>query len=112
MSSVKSKLAAMNAVGNTNIPIGLMWGWHLLSPNLPFADGVSYSNPDTKKFLVLLTDGDNTNSESDNPNNSLYTNLGYAWQDRLPGIDETSSEGERMKAMDKRMGVLCGNIKA
>ena len=111
MTTVKSKITAMNATGNTNIPIGLMWGWHVLSPNLPFADGVSYTNPDTKKFIVLLTDGDNVYGDSDNPSNSLYSTLGYAWQSRMPGIDLSTADSARTGAMDARLAVLCTNIK-
>ena len=111
MSTIKDKIDDMIATGNTNIPIGLMWGWHVLSPNLPFADGVSYSQTDTKKFLVLLTDGDNVYSNSDNPNQSLYTALGYAWQRRVLGIDEDASDNAREIAMNARMGTLCTNIK-
>lgn len=112
MTTVKAALNAMNATGNTNIPIGMMWGWHTLSPNAPFADGVSYSDTDTKKFIVLLTDGDNVYGSSDNPSNSLYTTLGYAWQSRMSGITVTSSDGTRTGVMDTRLGVVCTNIKS
>jgi Flp pilus assembly protein TadG len=111
MTTVKDKIDDMNATGNTNIPIGLMWGWHVLSPNLPFADGVAYSTTDTKKFLVLLTDGDNVYSSADNPSDSLYTTLGYAWQNRMPGITVGASDADRETAMNTRMGTVCTNIK-
>jgi len=111
MSTVKNRINGLNATGATNIPIGLMWGWHTLSPNLPFADGVAYSDADTKKFLVLLTDGDNVNSTTSNPNNSNYTTLGYIWQDRLPGAGANSSASARASALDQRMALLCSNIK-
>ena len=111
MTTVKNRISAMTAVGNTNIPVGLVWGWRLLSPNLPFSDGAPYSAAETKKFLVLLTDGDNVYGDSDNPSNSLYTALGYAWQSRLAGITVNASQSSRESAMDARMGVLCGNIK-
>jgi Flp pilus assembly protein TadG len=118
MTTVKSKITAMNATGNTNIPIGLMWGWFTLSPSLPFGDGASYTDPDTKKFVVLLTDGDNTNDETNNPNRSTYSALGYMWQKRLMGtngttkLDETSTADQRSDAMDARMLLTCTNMKA
>ncbi|HTI67993.1 MAG TPA: TadE/TadG family type IV pilus assembly protein [Caulobacteraceae bacterium] len=117
MTTVKNKITAMNASGNTNIPIGLMWGWHLLSPNLPFSDGAAYTSADTKKFVVLLTDGDNTNDVADNPNKSNYSALGYLWQGRLlnasgVALDENSTAAERTAAMDARMVVACANMKA
>ncbi len=118
MTTVKDKIAAMNATGNTNIPIGLMWGWHTLSPNQPFADGAAYDDPDTKKFVVLLTDGDNVNDATNNSNRSSYSALGYIWQKRLMGtdgvtpLDENSSASQRTAAMDARMLAACTNMKA
>lgn len=109
--NVKNRIKAMNAVGNTNIPIGLMWGWHTLSPNLPFADGVAYSTKDVTKIIVLLTDGDNVMSTYDNPNASTYSSLGYAWQKRMSNVDENASDTARTNAMDGRMTTLCNNIK-
>jgi Flp pilus assembly protein TadG len=111
--SVKNSIKKMQATGNTNVPLGLMWGWHSLSPSLPFADGAAYDSADTKKIVVLLTDGDNVNSGADNPNNSTYSGLGYIWQKRLGDkIDESSSDSERTKAMDARLTKLCDNMKA
>ena len=112
MEAVKAKITAMQATGNTNVPIGMMWGWHVLSPNLPFGDGVSYSNKDTKKFAVLLTDGDNTNDDSGDFNESTYSSLGYIWQGRLVGAGSGSTPSERTKAMDDRLVLLCNNMKA
>jgi Flp pilus assembly protein TadG len=111
-STVKSKINAMTASGNTNVPMGMMWGWHTLSPHLPFADGTAYGSADTKKIMVVLTDGDNVNSTTNNPNNSSYSGLGYIWQHRLEGADENTNDSERTAAMDARMSLLCTNAKA
>lgn len=118
-STVTSKLNSMVAVGNTNVAIGLMWGWHVLSPNAPFADGVAYGTPKVTKVVILLTDGDNTNDETSDPENSIYTGLGYMWQKRLlkagstsTYLDETSSATERRDAIDDREKILCANMKA
>jgi hypothetical protein len=43
----------------TNIAEGLAWGWRVLSPGAPFTEGVDYSDKDTVKALVLLSDGKN-----------------------------------------------------
>ena len=111
-STVKAKITAMTASGNTNVAFGAMWGWHTLSPNAPFADGVAYTQADTKKIMVVLTDGDNVNTDTDNPNHSIYSGLGYMWQDRLVGADETTSDSGRTTAMDNRLALLCTNAKA
>jgi Flp pilus assembly protein TadG len=111
--AVKNSIKKMQATGNTNVPLGLMWGWHTLSPSLPFADGAAYNSTGTKKIVVLLTDGDNVNTGTDNPNNSTYSGVGYIWQKRLGDkIDESSSDSDRTKAMDERLTKLCDNMKA
>ena len=57
--ALNSKVDAMTASGNTNVTIGLVWGWHSLTPNLPLPQGLDVA-PDRDKVIVLLTDGDNT----------------------------------------------------
>ena len=57
--NLNSKIDAMAASGNTNVTIGLVWGWHALTANQPLTDG-SEPAPDKDKVIVLLTDGDNT----------------------------------------------------
>jgi hypothetical protein len=49
----------MNPSGNTNVTIGLVWGWHALTKSEPMTQG-SDPSPDKDKVIVLLTDGDNT----------------------------------------------------
>src|SRR6185295_2415066 len=58
-SNLNSKIDAMAAAGNTNVTIGLVWGWHALTGNEPLPQG-SPPAPDKDKVIVLLTDGDNT----------------------------------------------------
>jgi len=115
--ALRTQVDGLVASGETNIPLGLMWGWHTLSPNLPFADGVAYGTPDVTKIIVLMTDGDNTmNSQgSNNMNGSLYHGYGYLWQNKL-GTTSASAVGDKM---DQRMvaasgstaEALCKNIK-
>ncbi|MBI4274216.1 MAG: VWA domain-containing protein [Rhizobiales bacterium] len=57
--ALKLTTEAMNPNGNTNITIGLVWGWHALTPSLPFTEASS-SQPDLDKVIILLTDGKNT----------------------------------------------------
>lgn len=60
--ALHAKVDLMIATGNTNIPIGLAWGWHTLSPTLPFTEAAPYGTANLTKFLILLTDGDNTDN--------------------------------------------------
>lgn len=125
MTSVNSKLDAMVANGNTHIPLGLIWGWHLLSPNTPFSDGVAYGTKGTVKIVVLVTDGENTYTTNANnqickngsgslyyctpdTNDSNYTGYGYKWQKRIStnGGDFSTP----VQAMNDRLGKLCANM--
>lgn len=108
--SLKTAIDSMTAVGDTNIPMGLVWGWHLLSPNAPFSDGVPYDTPKTQKIVILMTDGDNTHGNASNNNASVYAGAGYIWQGRLGITGGTTSE--RRAAMDGRLATLCSNMKA
>jgi len=116
---VKDKLDDMIANGNTNVAMGLAWGWHTLSDNAPFADGVNPATADgkkTTKVIVLLTDGDNTNDTYNNPNASIYTGYGYIGQGRLKNASGTSlttssSATNRRDAIDSREKLLCQNAK-
>jgi uncharacterized protein YegL len=57
--NLNSKIDAMAASGNTNVTIGLVWGWHALTASEPMTEG-SKPLPDKDKVIVLLTDGENT----------------------------------------------------
>lgn len=54
------QLEDMKPYAWTNIALGMAFGWHLLSPNAPYAEGTSYNNDDVMKAIVLLTDGRQT----------------------------------------------------
>jgi Flp pilus assembly protein TadG len=111
--SIKTAIDSMVAVGDTNIPLGMMWGWHSLTPFAPLADGTAYNTPHVRKIIILMTDGDNTMgdpSSSSEQNKSYYSGLGYIWQGILGITSGTSSQ--RTSAMNARLTALCTNIKA
>jgi len=110
--SVKAAIDTMTAVGETNIPMGLVWGWHTLSPNAPLADGQAYSTQHLRKIIILMTDGQNTFMNSNSNNKSMYDGLGYIWQNMLVGATSGSSDSQRTAAMDARLAALCTAIKA
>jgi Flp pilus assembly protein TadG len=116
--TVTDKLDDMIADGNTNVAMGLMWGWHTISPNAPFADGAAYNAPKVQKIIVLLTDGDNVNTEIDNNvNDSYYSGYGYITQGRLKNssnvsLGSGSTGNDRTNAMDSRQTKTCANAKA
>lgn len=55
-----TSISTLTANGNTYINTGLVWGFRVLSPSFPFTEGVSYSNEDWSKAVILMTDGEST----------------------------------------------------
>lgn len=54
------QLSIMRPLKLTDISFGLQMGWHVLSPNQPFVQGVDYDDEEVEKTIVLLTDGAQT----------------------------------------------------
>jgi Flp pilus assembly protein TadG len=86
--AVKRQIQTMLPTGMTHIALGFEFGWHVLSSNAPFTEGVPESEEKTMKVLVLLTDGDQTE------------------QAFGPDGNETEEDGER------NLEQLCRNAKA
>ena len=107
---VESALAKMKADGMTNIHAGIMWGWRLLSPGEPFTGGRAYSEPDNRKILVVMTDGENTYTTYNNMNKSMYGAFGYIAKDHLGTT--SSNSNTVVDKMDDRTEEACTNAKA
>lgn len=110
--SIKTAIDNMTATGETNIPMGLVWGWHALTPNAPLADGSPYGTLHLKKIVILMTDGENTMYDSNTTNDSYYGGLGFIWQGMLNGLTGTSTLAQRQTAMNNRLSALCTAMKA
>lgn len=109
-STVTSAISAMTVIGDTNIPLGLAWGWHTLSPIGPLVKGVDYSDKTTRKFVVLMTDGQNQIANTYSDNASFYSGTSYIWANRVGTV--SSNSGTRTRALDNRLSILCTNMKA
>jgi hypothetical protein len=86
----------MKADGYTHVAEGVGWGLRVLSPGEPFTEGRPY-NDETKKAMVLLTDGENTFQSQSNHNLSTYTAYGYlepgtAWLKQLLDRRQTAEQ--------------------
>jgi Flp pilus assembly protein TadG len=113
-SVAKNTINQMKADGNTNILEGIMWGWRTVSPNAPFSDGRPYNWDGglirNRKFVVVMTDGDNVWNSAGNPNGSIYSPFGYYTDNRLgTGINSTAQATTRMNEKTRE---ACNNIKA
>ena len=63
--TLKDQITAMTAAGNTNQSIGMAWGWQSLSTiNGPIAAPAKDSNFVYKDYIVLLSDGMNTQNRT------------------------------------------------
>jgi len=109
--ALNNVLNHMVAIGDTNLQVGLQWGWLTLSPTAPFADGVAYNTPNTSKIIVFLTDGWNSTAANSDSDSSFYSGIGYIWQNRI-GVTASASQTQRNAAMDGRTALICNNIKA
>ncbi len=84
--ALSNEIDSMAASGSTNQTIGLVWGWHALSPSDPLNAGTPPAN--TSRYLIILSDGLNT-------------------QDRWYGDGANQST-----SVDSRMSAVCTNAKA
>jgi hypothetical protein len=84
-SALNTEVSNMSAGGSTNQTIGLAWGWQAQSNVSPLNAGALPNN--TSQYIILLSDGLNT-------------------QDRWYG-DGSSTNTSDTKAIDDRMSDLC-----
>lgn len=89
---LRTKANNLTPTGYTNIPIGLAWGWHVLSPTYVHMDGASYGTEDLTKYIILMTDGYNTKNILMHP-------------------DACNTNGPTCPVIDDRMEEVCDNIK-
>jgi Flp pilus assembly protein TadG len=62
MTQVDTAINAMAAAGNTNATVGLFWGRQSLKQGGILPGGYPSTQADLTRYLILLTDGDNTQS--------------------------------------------------
>jgi Flp pilus assembly protein TadG len=60
MEKVTGQLNSMLPNSWTHIALGVEFGYHLLSSGAPFTEGADFSDKTTQKFMVALTDGEQT----------------------------------------------------
>jgi len=111
LTSVKSQvdgaIDSMLASGWTNILEGAMWGWRVLSDAEPFTQGRPNSDGNNRKYLIIMTDGENTYKTYDNHNGSMYGAFGYKSKGRLG-----TNSSQLSSVMDSKTIAACANAKA
>jgi Flp pilus assembly protein TadG len=63
---VKNKVASLVPNGETNITIGVQWGMEAFTPSEPLTGGAPLSNKEVRRYMILITDGENTRSRFSN----------------------------------------------
>ena len=91
-----------------DIAQGLVWGWRVLSHSEPFSEGVPYTDDETLKAIVLLSDGGNkVVHQSNNLNYSDYNSYNYLSHDRL----DTTHHLTAAARIDDKMEYICDQVK-
>lgn len=109
--ALKAAISSLNPVGGggTLSNIGLAWGWRTISPSWTgtiwgwggSVDPVPYNTPNTRKSLVIMTDG--MNNIGNEP--SAY---GLVRDGKLG----TTNTSQALNIVNARMATVCSNIKA
>jgi Flp pilus assembly protein TadG len=71
--TLHGKVNQMQPSGYTNITIGLVWGWHALSDTAVMTDGAAYNTDNLQKYIILLTDGENTRNRFGDSESTMNT---------------------------------------
>lgn len=107
--TIVSQINAMVATGNTNIASGVGWGLRVLSPTVPFTEGAAYNDKKWKKFMIVMTDGENDWGDVSNMNKTTYGGYGFAAQS-LARININSVPNTRTQ-LDTRTAKACALVK-
>ena len=109
-SAVTAAINALAPQGGTNIHEGTAWGFRVLSPTLPFTEGLPYDT-NTSKVMIIMTDGDNTAYQTNNMNNSgFYSAYGFPYNRRMG--DSNSSNDALEAEMNDRTEATCEAAKS
>ncbi|HEV7415895.1 MAG TPA: vWA domain-containing protein, partial [Tianweitania sediminis] len=142
VAAIKLAIDAMEALGGTNVPQGMVWGWRVLSSIAPFTGGRPEKEKGNDKVVIVLTDGANTyytpesvvaNGYSGSgysrggndlaKNESIYSAYGYTkkydgdvsriFQGTSSNVSKSNhSNGNYTKAINDHFDQLCNNAKA
>jgi Flp pilus assembly protein TadG len=64
LASARTMIGGLATAGETYLPSGLIWGWRMLSTQVPFSGRSATAALPVKRYMILVTDGQNTKSAS------------------------------------------------
>ncbi|MFZ5616769.1 MAG: pilus assembly protein TadG-related protein [Pseudomonadota bacterium] len=116
---VENKLAELFPNGNTNSANGAVWGWRVLSSKAPFTEGVSETNTDWQKAVVIMTDGQNTIGNASTHWLSSPSVYGFAIEERMGknvskgdrGNPNTYNNDDMRDQLDEKLLRICRRMK-
>ncbi|EGF90134.1 von Willebrand factor type A [Asticcacaulis biprosthecium C19] len=78
IAAARTYAARMAPAGNTNVTIGVQWGMEVLSPTAPFSEGGAFTDKAVLKYMIVLTDGINTQNRWTTNNSQINARLALA----------------------------------
>lgn len=108
--TITSGINNMQAVGNTQINTGAVWGWRMISPRWRGLWGgtmdanslpLNYNTKNMNKAVVIMTDGENTIS------NSAHGSYWYLSDNKLG----TTNSGAAVTQLNTRLSNVCTAMK-
>jgi len=107
--TISDKISSLVAAGNTNVTMGAVWGWHLLDEQAPFTEGKPYQTKNLQKFLILMTDGDNTENRFSTSESSI-NNRTKAACDNIKALPQNTANNPATPAIKVwSIRVISGN---
>lgn len=116
---VEDKVDDLFPNGNTNSANGAVWGWRVLSSKSPFTEGVSETNLDWQKAVVIMTDGQNTIGTLNTHWRSMPSAYGFAIEERMGknvtkgdrGFPNTYNNDDMRDQLDEKLLRVCRRMK-
>jgi hypothetical protein len=123
-------MASLTASGYTNIPIGAVWGWRVVSPEAPFTEAIGETETGPggstfsqwQKAVVIMTDGNNDFAGRNTHWGSLPSAFGYEFEERMgdnvsradghnSSHGHSSSERQMEEEADDKVLRICRRMK-
>ncbi len=91
MQTAKATVSGLQAYSETYIPAGVLWGWRTLDETVPLSSAGATVKADREKVMIVMTDGENQRSKSDEYHDGTNINAANTKTDKL--CDEAKLDG-------------------
>ncbi|WP_162148394.1 pilus assembly protein [Asticcacaulis sp. YBE204] len=80
IAAARTYVKNLDPSGNTNITIGVQWGLETLSSSSPYTGGVAFKDTEVLKYMIIVTDGENTSNRWTSSTSSINARTALACQ--------------------------------